>query len=126
MVKKEIGSEDEEETTENTPPRTVIFEGTERTQEEDHRSPPREVIHEETVRTTPVKDRVGLTNREKIKEAQRTKPTKERLGKRPLNRDRRKHVLDRIRSVPEATHLDQTHSVSTRTRNTTTEIREAL
>ena len=53
-------------------------------QDDAQRTPPRvgEVVFEEPVRSTPIKQRVGQTLTER-REAQRTKPAKERLGTRP-------------------------------------------
>ena len=55
-----------------------------RNQDDAQRTPPRggELVFEEQVRSTPVKQRVGKTLTER-REAQRTKPAKERLGTRP-------------------------------------------
>ena len=53
-----------------------------------------------------------MTERERIKEDQRTKSAKERLGKRQPDKDRRPNVYDRIRTPPRATNLDQTQAVS--------------
>ena len=55
-----------------------------RNQDDAQRTPPRggELVFEEQVRRTPVKQRVGKTFTER-KEAQRTRPVKERLGTRP-------------------------------------------
>lgn len=51
-------------------------------QDDAQQTPPRTVIFEETVRNTLVQERVCLKNSEK-REAQRTKPAKERLGTKP-------------------------------------------
>ena len=85
----EIKKESEQEDVQETPPRRVVLEETEGNtpgsgQEDVHRTPPRRVVFEETIRSTPVKQRVGPTKSE-IREAQRTKSAKERLGKRRLN-----------------------------------------
>ena len=53
-----------------------------------------------------------MTVRERIKEDQRTKLAKERLGKRQPDKDGRPNVYDRIRTPPKATNLDQTQAVS--------------
>ena len=74
---------------------------------------------------TPVRDRIGPTNREKIREAQKTKSAKERLGTRPLDKDGRRHGLDRIRPAPETNRSKQSHSVRTRSGNTNLMPREA-
>ena len=83
----EIKRESEQEDVQKTLSRRVVLEETEEKtpgsdQDEVQRTPPRRVVFEKTVRSTPVKQRVGLTKSE-IQEAQRTKPAKERLGKRP-------------------------------------------
>ena len=107
-------AECDEAAAENTPPRKVVLEGSNHVQEDDQHSPPRRVVYEETVRTTPVKDRVGQG---KDKEDQRTKSAKERLGTRPLDKDGRKHVLDRIQSVPIEGHSDQGQVLRSRNGN---------
>ena len=48
-------------------------------QDDVQQTPPRRVIFEETLRSTPVRQRLGPTKSE-IREAQRTKPAKGRLG----------------------------------------------
>ena len=83
----EIKRESEQDDVQKTPSRRVVLEETEGNtwdsdQNEVQQTPPRRVVFEETVRSTPVKQRVRLTKSE-IREAQRTKSAKERLGTRP-------------------------------------------
>ena len=107
--KSEEGYEEEEKTKEESeeePPRTVIFEEHENAQEDG------ETTHEK------------MTERERIKEDQRTKSAKERLGKRQPDKEGRPNVYDRIRTPPRETNTDQTEteavsqSISPRTTST--------
>ena len=83
------------------------------------------MVYEETVRTTPVKERVGPKNSDKIRAAQKTKSVKERLGTRQSDRFGRRHVLDRIQPVSDADHSDRGPSIRSRLGKTNMETREA-
>ena len=82
------------------------------TEEEPEVTPPRTVIFDEIDNDQEVREK---TEREKIKEDQRTKPAKERLGRRLPDKDGRPHVYDRLRTAPRETNSDQTLTVSPRT-----------
>ena len=73
------------------------------TEEEPEVTPPRTVIFDEIDNDQEVREK---TEREKIKEDQRTKPAKERLGRRLPDKDGRPHVYDRLRTPLRETNSD--------------------
>ena len=112
-------------------------------QENVQQTPPRTVVFEETIRNTPVKQRVGLKNSEK-REAQKTKPAKDRLGTKPSDfkpknqepentvpiherlGERRGDTCDRIQPAPrEVPSNQQSTPVKLRLGKTNLEKREA-